>query len=242
MLRIAIADDDKNILVLLKSVIKTEFSNIKVKTSIECFSGGDELLQRHSEILFDVIFLDIFMPAGGGFETASEIRALSNSTYIIFITSNEDAVYDTFDFQPFHFIRKGDMPFLIERITSVIKKLNRHIKQNTIFKLQLSYNNIQEIIYRDILFINSFKNYLEYNLVGGEAIKTRGKLSDIQKTFLEYDLVRIHSRYIVNMYYISKIDLSSDLITLKNDKILEISTTYRENFLESYTIFKRVLR
>ena len=87
MLRIAVCDDDKQMLDSLSAKISDCFSRRNESVLAEKFSSGAEFLTAHKAEPFDVIFLDIRMPERDGFDVAREICALSAKTYIIFVPS-----------------------------------------------------------------------------------------------------------------------------------------------------------
>ena len=82
---IYVADDDKNICVLLKSHI--ENAGYKV----EMFSNGKALLERFHQKPCDMIITDILMPEMGGYDLCREIRK-SSMLPIFMISANNDEI------------------------------------------------------------------------------------------------------------------------------------------------------
>jgi two-component SAPR family response regulator len=70
------------------------------------FSGAGALINYMDSTYFDVIFLDIDMPEITGFDAAKKVKEISPESKIIFVTSKHDLVYNSFEYQPFYFIRK----------------------------------------------------------------------------------------------------------------------------------------
>ncbi|MDR1754963.1 MAG: LytTR family DNA-binding domain-containing protein [Eubacterium sp.] len=239
MLNIAFVDDDIEFLHLFKTMIMEEFKKINISVKIEVFNDGKQLLKAHKFKLYDVIFLDICMPKMDGFEIAEQIRSLSAYTYIIFITANEDMVYDSFDFQPFHFIKKGAEDFVRKRLSSILLKFSRHFKQNNKLVLRLSQYDQKVVFYKDIYYIQSGKNYIYYHHTNSEIYKVRGKLSDIVSDMREYDFIKIHSRIMVNMRYISKIDFTNEIVYTTFNKTLYMSKANKEAVNKDYLTYMR---
>lgn len=63
------------------------------------------------------------MPDIDGFEVAKRIRASLDTTQIVFVTTEDSLVYDSFDYQPFCFIPKTTPEILNVKLETVIKKL-----------------------------------------------------------------------------------------------------------------------
>ena len=87
-MRIAICDDNREILLFLKPALNTLFGQYTTDFEIFCFISGKALLEAHKRNNFDVIFLDIDMPNVTGFDVAKTIREEFSKCYIIFITSH----------------------------------------------------------------------------------------------------------------------------------------------------------
>ena len=240
--RVAVCDDDAITLDMLREVIAAEMKNNEMDfESISVFKSGKELLDEYFQQPFDVIFLDIKMPDMDGFDIAARLREISDKVFIIFVTTQTGLVYNSFDFQPFHFIRKLPLNQLEVQMKDVIKKLSRHIRQNNMLILELSYNEKVRVSIRDILYISSEKNYLIYHL-NDSGIKVRGKISELEEKYAIYDFVRVHKRVIVNMRNIVRIDYPNDEIILKDKSVINIGRIYRKELQEKYTMYLRSLR
>lgn len=241
-IRVAVCDDDAMTLDMLREVIAAEMKNNEMDfESIYVFESGQELLDEYLQQPFDVIFLDIQMPDMNGFDIAKRLRDISDKVFIIFVTTETWLVFDSFDFQPFHFIRKLPLNQLEAQMKSVIKKLSRHIRQNNILILELPYNEKVRVSIRNILYISSEKNYLIYHL-NDSRIKVRGKISELKEKYEKYDFVRVHKRIIVNMRNIAWIDYPNDEIKLKDESVINIGRIYRKELQEKYTMYLRSLR
>lgn len=241
-MNIAVCDDNKITLNTLNEIISQELKrNSLYYENISLFDSGRTLLDKYYKTHFDVIFLDIRMPGLSGFDVAAKLRDISNRTFIIFITTESELVFNAFDFQPFHFIRKNPPEYLEMQLKNVIKKLSRHIKQNDTIVLELAYSEKKRVRVRDIIYISSEKNYLIYHFMNSQ-IKLRGSITDASDKYLEYDFIRVHNRLLVNMKNISMIDFPNDEIKLKGGEVISIGRVYKKKLNEQYTLYLRSLR
>lgn len=165
MVRIAIVDDEIAILKKIQAMIMQEFAVHKIDCCYFSYTSAKDFVKAQKKQPFDVVFLDIIMPEYTGFQAAAEIRNLQNQTYIIFITSNDESVYDAFDFQPFQFICKDCDDIFQNRMKHVIKSLVRHLKQNQTIIFQLPFCEEKKVKISDIIALKSDRNYLEVNLL-----------------------------------------------------------------------------
>ncbi|MCL2019570.1 MAG: LytTR family DNA-binding domain-containing protein [Oscillospiraceae bacterium] len=242
MIRIAICDDEPKALEFISKSISLEFERLGVLFSVSEFKSGNSLLDEHRKNPFEVVFLDISMPEISGFEIAKALRMETDDVFIIFITSKEELVYDSFDFRPFNFIKKEEPKAFLKRLSRIIAKLYIHIKQSSLIILELPRSEKKAIRIKDIVYIKSDKNYLEYILTNSPIIVIRGKLTEIEETYIEYHFIRVHNRYIINMRHIKDVNFANNEIQLINDNIVEISRKYKSAFDEKYTLYLRSLR
>ena len=130
MIRIGVCDDNAVILKNISRMIEKAFCNYIGDVEVSSYTNGRLLYNAYIQERFDVIFLDIDMPRISGFEVAKMLRDDCSNCFIIFITSHSELVYESMDFQPFHFIRKNCSVPLEESIGEIVKKLMTHMKQN----------------------------------------------------------------------------------------------------------------
>lgn len=238
MIRAAICDDEPTILDYLHEHISKEFKRQGADIHINKFTSGNDFLNAHKAEPFDVVFLDIKMPDIDGFEVAKELRSLSDNTQIIFVTTEDGLVYDSFDYQPFWFIPKTNPEILKSKLKTVIQRLIDKIAQNRKICLKLPHGE-EKYIYSDtILYVYSQSNYLNI-VTETETINIREKINVFFEKLPQQTFVRIHNRYIVNMQQIAAADCTDYKIVLKNEEVQYVSRAYKSSFLEHYNLFQR---
>ncbi len=238
MIRVAICDDEPATLNYLCEQISKDFDEQGFEISLESFSNGTDLLKDLESNTYDIVFLDIKMPDIDGFEVAKRLRDLSDSTHIIFVTTEDGLVYDSFDYQPFYFIPKTNQEILRTKLKLVVKKLTDKIAQNHKIQLTLPYGEEKYIYSDSVLYVFSKSNYL--NIVcESEVINVREKIDTFSEKLPRQTFARIHNRYIVNMQRIAAVDFTELKVILQNETTLDISRAYKRSFLEQYNLFQR---
>lgn len=246
MIRAAICDDEPTILDYLYEHISRVFKRQGANAQIDRFTSGKKFLAAHKTKPFDVAFLDIKMPDISGFDVAAELRKLSEKTRIIFITTENALVYDSFSFQPFDFIPKtppselnavDSSKFLANRITNVVTRLLSHFLTDKMICLQLPYNQKITVKISDIQVIQSVRNYAEYVIKEHEPVKVRAKLDDIESELDVHLFARSHKSYIINLSYVQDVDSRNMIVIVKGGMVIPISKTYKRNFETAYINF-----
>lgn len=242
MIRAAICDDELLMLEQMHSIVQSTFLDNQLPCELSSFQSGIKLLVAHHQQPFDIIFLDILMPDCNGFDVAKEIRAISDKTLLLFVTSQDELVYDSFHYHPFYFLRKGDGSTFAESLSETVRKIVDFIKRNRVIALRLDSGEFRMICLQDILFIASRRNFVDYHLVSGEYIPIREPLNETQAKLDAYGFVRIHKQYVVNMSKIQKIAISkSSEVVLISSKALPIGRKFKQSTAFRYREFMRII-
>lgn len=241
MIRIAICDDNLPMLQKLEKIISVEFSSYNNDFNVMRFTSGAVMLNEHKLEPFDIIFLDIDMPKLSGFDIAKSLREEFTFCFIIFVTNHAELVYESMDFQPFHFIRKNCPIPLESSISNVARKLMKHMKQKDKVILEDDISGRCAVYIKDIIYIESEKHYIFYHVAKKEMpIRMRSTMKECEKKYSDYDFVRIHKKYLINLRYLAKFDSKNDEILLKViNKKLPMSKNFKENVDERYTVYLR---
>ena len=241
MIKIGICDDEKLFLSHFRSQLTRVCTELNLNVEIFDYLQSETLLFHHEQANFDIIFLDIDMPVISGFNAAQRIRSISLDTPIIFVTARDDLVYDSFEYQPFHFIRKNPDDQLYTSIEHVINKLLHHFGKFRTVSITNAETGITVVPARHIVYIKSEKHYLYYYLSKGiiNPLKERNSLSSILKLYDSLGIIKTHQRYLVNLCHIAKLDTMLNQITLINGETIPISKQFRTNVLEKYIHYNR---
>lgn len=239
MTRIAICDDEKYIVDFIVEAISSSLKKRGITTPvITPFTSSTVLLNFQKQDPFDVLFLDISMPGIDGFKVATEIRKTSPSAIIIFITSKEELVFDSFNFLPFAFIRK-DSPALIKlNIDKVIGRMDECIKQTRNIILETE-GRPKVVLVKDIMYIKSDRHYIEYHLRDNTVVRKRDVIKSAETEFQDLDFVKIHQRYLVNLLHIKFVDRKAESVILKNGERLEMSRKYKQSADDTFIEYMR---
>ncbi len=122
-LRIAVADDVKSDTQRLVSALDAAAQGV-CEIEYKCFENGDLLLLDGGK--YDAVFLDICMGSSNGIETAERLRSGYPNVPIVFVTSSDEYVWNSFSVHPFDYLLK---PFSEERIRKLFADLLKIINK-----------------------------------------------------------------------------------------------------------------
>lgn len=211
-LKFYICDDNSDFADRIKKEIDLYMNNKRNYETV-VFNSGVVLLKQFDKQVADVVLLDIDMPEMNGFEVASLLQKRKEDILILFVTSHEDKVYQSYDYHPFWFIRKSHMHDLQVVIPKLLRKIDvEEERKRLTFNLKAE-NCVVEIDINTVIYIESYKNdIIIRDRVSGEK-QVRCKITDAEKQLYSLNIIRIQNGILVNCRYISKITSREVILT-----------------------------
>ena len=172
MLRIAICDDDRDQLGLIKMAIET-YCGINGESAVytlydKAFDFIDDI-ERHRP--FDIVFLDICLPGMLGTDIAEQMRQEKMACEIIFLTSSDEFAVDAFAVDAAHYILK---PFTQEQINTAMDRALERIRLRGSRRMILHIaGGIRVVQIDDIQYIASNGHILTLYLKDGSTVEVR---------------------------------------------------------------------
>lgn len=122
-----ICDDEKIFLEELSNKIIECLEKQNIDMNIKVCNSGKKLLNICKTLSVDAIFLDIDIPEMNGFQIAKNVRKLYPDCMIIFCSSHNELVYESFEYEPFWFLCKSDYE---RKLDSVLEKVLKKVKKS----------------------------------------------------------------------------------------------------------------
>ena len=205
MLKLAVCDDDAQILKQLCEIIEAE-NKKSGDLSVTAFGSSTALLSALEEGAgFDLFILDILMPNLTGMELATAIRRTDEASQIVFLTSSPEFAVDSYEVDALGYILK---PVSAEKLAAVLSKarLNMSRRRSDGLLLQQS-GRLRTVPIFSVACVEAMRNKLTYYLCNGETLECYGTINEAaEKLCADARFIRPHRSYIVNMEYIREFD------------------------------------
>lgn len=213
MYQAAIVDDELDILNSTKAMLADEFAKCNTAVAFDFFTDSEDFLSMfESHFNYDIIFLDIEMPNIDGISVCRKIRQLSKDALVIFISNKEELVFQTFEVQPFRFIRKSELKELCPSLVdSIINELKRRSPQ-TFTIIENNGGDVLSFDARNIIYVEAQRKECKIVTTNGDST-VKMKLMDLEEQLTSFHFVRIHRSFLVNMDYIFRITKNSIILT-----------------------------
>jgi DNA-binding LytR/AlgR family response regulator len=223
-----IVDDEP----LAQRVIESHIEKLDDLELVCKCSNGLEAMNLLKKQKVDLVFLDIQMPELSGVEF---LKSLQNPPSVIFTTAYRNYAIDAFELDVLDYLLK---PVTFERFIKSINKYYEKVNAKTpkVFETKTEEGDDFSFIYvrqkktmikvllKDILYIESLKDYIRIFLENGKSLMTKQKISTMIELLPDKNFIRVHKSYIVN---IEKIKTLSPTSIGLADKMIPIGRSYK---------------
>lgn len=226
--KIAICDDVEVERFVLKRQLMVYFQKNGGEAQIQEYESGESLLADIEDgyLWPDLIFLDIYMGALNGMDTARKLRELGVKAPIVFLTASPDFALESYEVEASGYLLK---PAEEEQTTALLHRLLKPELRKRISvkcRRQYRYPFVDEILY-----LESDRHTVTLHMLDGSEIETTEKLGDLEKQIDDPRFCCCHQSYLVNMEHIT--DVQEDFI-LRNGAQVPIRVRGRKDVLDSY--------
>jgi DNA-binding LytR/AlgR family response regulator len=204
-IRCLLVDDEPPALKVLQSYI-SQISGLEL---VGLCSNAIEAIDLLHCKMVDVMFLDIKMPKIIGTQF---LRSLTNPPKVIFVTAYREYAVEGFELDAVDYLVK---PVSFERFLKAIDKLRRSGNRQVIAE-EKQYNAnpnafvylksdkvMQKIFIDEIVYIESWKDYVKVFFNGGKHLLVKQTISAMESLLSEHKFLRVHRSFIISIDKIS---------------------------------------
>lgn len=234
MIRIAICDDELNMVMQNEEIVKNTLQACGVGYDIVTYTRSSNLLSDITEdkFFYDLILLDIEMPEISGMELAGKIKASLPNVKIIFITSHVEYAIDAYELSVFRYVPKSNAKERLEAAVADASKL-LELEAGQEYTIQTN-NRLERIQYKDILYI--VRDGKNAEIVSNTSTsKVRKSLQQVYEELDAPEFIFIERGCIVNIIHIMKIQ--EGMVYLKNKEMLPISRSHLQDVKQQIAQF-----
>jgi two-component system, LytTR family, response regulator len=248
MLKALLVDDEIASIRSLEILLSQFCKQVEVVGSAR---SVDEALSQTLKLKPNLIFLDIEMPLGTGFDFLE--RSACCNFEIIFITAHNNYAVKAFKYSAIDYILK---PIEIDELVRAVDKVAEMKKSNfdNRNKYNVLFDNIKEIIpqklvvivngqydfidLRDVLYLELIGDSISFFLTDGSNTKVDNALNSIEEQLIDRDFYRIHHNYLVNTLKVMRINkINSGNVELVNGSQLPLNPLKRDEFISKLSEF-----
>lgn len=204
MIQVYLCDDNDILLAKYQKLIAEVSERNTLSVGIKTFSSGEQLLFHLEDDPnnADIIFLDVLMDKLDGMETAKQLRKMGCLSEIVFLTSSEKYVFDSFDVGAMHYILKERadtqlVDVFLQAVSLSQKKAHDVFTcENGGISKRIPLASISFFEVRNRIITVHFDNI---------TFDFYGKLERLEQELEEHSFVRSHRSFLINLGQIDEI-------------------------------------
>jgi len=241
-MNIVIIDDEADARTYLKVLLESFHPNLNILGEAENVANGIALLKDTAP---DLIFLDVEMPDGTGFDLLKAVG--ERSFYVIFCTAYDKYALEAIKLSALDYLLKPIDP---EDLAAAIEKANSNHQVHT-SQIQTLVNNFQQasfeekkiilkdksnfyiVAIKDIIRCQGEGSYTTFYLKDGEAVTVSKNLKTYQKILDEQLFFRVHNSHLINLNCVKRISRQDGgTVILSNQSEVPISKHRKETLYQ----------
>lgn len=242
MRKILIIDDEKRIRDFVKRMIDSFGFDVEVFTDGENVETGIAAIKSLKP---DIVFLDIQMPDGTGFDLLNQVG--EKTFELIFITAFQEYAIMAIKFSALDYILK---PIDAEELKTALQNaldtidfkkeetqyealshnLNTNQKRKLVLKTQES---VHVVDLNEIIRCEADKNYTFFYLNSGKKILVSRTLKDFELLLSNHGFFRVQQSHLINIEYIDRYDKSEGgSVIMKDGAAVPLSNAKKDQFFQ----------
>lgn len=244
MIRAVIVEDEKHSRETLKNLLSEFCEGVSVAGMAGSVDEACSLIPQSEP---DLVFLDIELQTGTGFDVLNSLQDLRFD--VVFTTAFEHYAIKAIKFSSIDYLLKPiDIPELqqavekakeqkdaalqTEKLKALLENINARPEGDR--KICLATQERMEFIrIRDILYCEASGSYTQFYLKNGLSLLVSKNLKEYENMLADYDFLRVHNSFLINLREVkSLVKTEGGYILMNNDSQISISPKKRDLFLD----------
>ncbi|MDD5829579.1 MAG: LytTR family DNA-binding domain-containing protein [Lachnospira sp.] len=233
-MNVILCDDDNDFIREEKACIVGVMNRLwpDIVVEVDQCNTGDELIQKCSKNKYDIIFLDIEIKEENGFEIARILYDMGIERKVVFVSSHDNLVYNSFVCHPVGFVRKA---YLEDEVESIIDIVMQDMLKDTRL-IEIKGAKVTQVVSLDeTVKVESYRHNLIFTMFT-KSIEVRGTIGNYEKQLSENGFVNADRGCMVNLRYVKA--LNKDNLELQNGLMVHVTRKRLKEVREQLTEYR----
>lgn len=243
-MRCVIIDDEKSNIENLSNILSHYFQQVLVVGVAQSADSGIKLIQQEHP---DLVFLDIKMPGNNGFQMLERISEINFE--IIFVTAFEEFALKAIKFSALDYLVKPiDLAELEESLGRAEKRIKdkqtnhrlMHFIQNNqspaLQSRKMPLSTVDKLIFvtvSDIIRCEGQVNYTRFHLVNQAPILVSKTLKEYEELLTPYQFARVHQSHLINMAHVAAfVKSDGGYLSMNDGSSVSVARNRKEKVLQ----------
>jgi two-component system LytT family response regulator len=243
MLRALIIDDEANNREKLHNLLNNHCPEVQVMGEADGVRSGISAIREH---LPDLIFLDIKMDDGSGFDLLNRFEEIDFK--VIFVTAYEEYAIRAFRLSAVDYLLKPVDP---DELTEAVEKANKLMIEEQKLRLKAVSSNIESGQHRrivlkegenihlvnvgNIIHSESEGNYVRFHVKDEQPILVSRQLKEFEEILEPSGFFRVHKSHLINMAHAKRYTRADGgFVVMDDGTSIPVASRKRERLLELF--------
>ncbi|MFK7787818.1 MAG: LytR/AlgR family response regulator transcription factor [Crocinitomicaceae bacterium] len=243
MKKVLIIDDENRTRALIAKMIDSFGLDVEAIAEGENVQSGIKAIEKHDP---DIVFLDIQMPDGTGFDV---IRSIENKSFeVIFITAHEEFAIKAIKFSALDYLLKPvdavELKAALEKALVTVEgnakdsrqyeALSSNIQKNEKRRLVLkTQESVHVVELEQIIRCEADRNYTSFFLQDNKKILVSKTLKEYETLLAAHNFLRVQQSHLINIDYVDRYDKKNGgAVVMKDGSEVPLSPAKREVFFK----------
>ena len=245
-MKAVIIDDEKDSREIISNYLTRYCPDVEVCGFGESVSTGLEAIRAHAP---DIVFLDIEMPYGNGFDLLEQAGDFTFET--VFVTAFDNYAIQALNQSAAYYLLK---PIDIDELIKAVDKIRNEKQANTTElhakvlrdNLRTSTDGHQKVMLPTmegfeivaiptIMYCEAVDNFTRFFLEHGQPLLICRTLKYFESVLAPFSFLRIHRSHLINPAFVVRYAKGKGgYVTMRDNKELEVSANRKQEFLDLF--------
>ncbi len=243
MMNVLIIDDEINSIELISNLLTFSEKEIKIIGAANSVEMGYQAIKNTKP---DLVFLDVQMQDGTGFDLLNRLEGFSFK--VIFITAHEQYAIKAFKYSAIDYLLKPlspiDFMLALNKVEEKISNEDMRLQLRTLsHNISEPLNQNKKIVLKtldkiyavqtsDIIRMESEGSYTTIFLNDGKKVIVSKLIKDFEEMLSENGFIRVHQSHLINVNYLFCYEKSDHMIIMKDESSVPVSTRKKEHVMK----------
>jgi two-component system LytT family response regulator len=250
MIKAIVVDDEAPSREVMTNYLRDYCRDVEVAATASSVKTAYRAIRRHNP---DVVFLDIELPDGKGFDL---LQMFTNIDFrVIFVTAYSEYAIRAFRVNAADYLLK---PVKIDELNSAVERIRaenrwsydqdkfagllKTLTENSVVMPSIVVPNIKgfEVLKINEIILCKADGYCtNFLLEGNRKVTSSKNLKYYEDLLREHNIIRVHHSYLVNISHVQSYTRQGEIMLTENNKAY-LGDNFRNNYLGTFTSKKKV--
>lgn len=239
-----IIDDEASVRNSIQALLTENFPDINILCTAGSVEEGFSAVTHHKP---DLVFLDIEMPDGTGFDL---LKRFSHIPFkVIFVTGHQEYALNAIKVSALDYILKpvdnDELLKAVKKAREIINQeeqqlkfqaLNENLQSKKVLKRIILHtsDHLQLVAVSDIIRAEADSNYTFFCLADGKRILVSRTIKEFENLLSGSGMIRVHQSHLVNINHIDRFfKKDGGYLLLKDGSKIPVSPTLKKQVLQA---------